>query len=32
MELFKQFMDSDSFRHWLQQTVFNLAYTNDEAA
>ena len=32
MELFKQFMDSDSFRHWLQQTVFNLTYTNDEAA
>ena len=31
-ELFKQFMDNDSFRHWLQQTVFNLTYTNDEAA
>ena len=30
-ELFKQFMDNDSFRNWLQETVFNLTYTNDEA-
>ena len=31
-ELFKQFMDNDSFRHWLQESVFNLTYTKDEAA
>ena len=31
-ELFKQFMDNDSFRNWLQETVFNLTYTKDEAA
>ena len=31
-ELFKQFMDNDSFRHWLQESVFNLTYTEDEAA
>ena len=30
-ELFKQFMDNDSFKNWLQETVFNLTYTNDEA-
>lgn len=27
----KQFMDNDSFKNWLQETVFNLTYTNDEA-
>ena len=31
-ELFKQFMDNDSFRHWLQETVFDLTYANNEAA
>ena len=25
-ELFKQFMDNDSFRRWLTDTVFNLTY------
>ena len=28
-ELFKQFMDNDSFRNWLQETVFTLTYTNE---
>ena len=31
-EIFKQFTDNDSFRHWLQETVFGLTYTNDKAA
>ena len=31
-EFFKEFMDNDSFRRWLQQTVFNLTYTEDQAA
>ncbi|WP_399253916.1 type I restriction endonuclease subunit R [Synechococcus sp. CS-1326] len=26
MELFKQFMDNDSFRHWMADTVFGLTY------
>jgi type I restriction enzyme R subunit len=26
-ELFKQFMDNESFRKWLSDTVFNLTYT-----
>ena len=25
-ELFKQFMDNESFRKWLSDTVFNLTY------
>jgi type I restriction enzyme R subunit len=25
-ELFKQFMDNESFRRWLTDTVFNLTY------
>ena len=25
-ELFKQFMDSDSFKRWMTDTVFSLAY------
>ena len=25
-ELFKQFMDNDSFKRWLTDTVFNLTY------
>ena len=31
-ELFKEFMDNDSFRNWVQNTVFDLTYTNDKAA
>ena len=30
-ELFRQFMDNDSFRRWLQETVFDMTYTNDDA-
>jgi type I restriction enzyme R subunit len=26
-ELFKQFMDNESFRKWLSDTVFNLTYS-----
>jgi type I restriction enzyme R subunit len=26
MELFKQFMDNESFRHWMAETVFGLTY------
>ena len=26
-ELFKQFMDNESFRHWLTDTVFALTYS-----
>jgi type I restriction enzyme, R subunit len=26
MELFKQFMDNESFRHWMADTVFGLTY------
>ena len=29
-ELFKQFMDNDSFRYWLANAVFNQTYTGDE--
>lgn len=29
-ELFKQFMDNDSFRHWLSETVFGLTYEAPE--
>ena len=25
-ELFKQFMDNDSFKRWMTDTVFDLAY------
>ncbi|MDE0220394.1 MAG: hypothetical protein OXJ90_14105 [Spirochaetaceae bacterium] len=25
-ELFKQFMDNDSFKRWMTDTVFSLAY------
>jgi type I restriction enzyme R subunit len=25
-ELFKQFMDNESFRRWLKDTAFNLTY------
>ena len=28
-ELFKQFMDNDSFRRWLTDTVFNLTYADE---
>lgn len=31
-ELLKEFMDNDSFRNWLQNTVFDLTYTEDKAA
>jgi len=30
MELFKQFMDNESFRHWMAQTVFGLTYEEDK--
>ncbi len=30
-ELFKQFMDNDSFRRWLTDTVFNLTYNTGQA-
>ncbi len=26
IELFKQFMDNDSFKRWMTDTVFSLAY------
>ena len=31
-ELFKQFVDNESFRRWLTDTVFGLTYTTPEAA
>jgi type I restriction enzyme R subunit len=31
-ELFKQFMDNDSFRRWLTDTVFRITYDNPQAA
>ena len=30
MELFKQFMDNDSFRHWMAEMVFGLTYEEDK--
>jgi len=29
MELFKQFTDNPSFKKWLSDTVFNLAYNTE---
>ncbi|MGB4293327.1 MAG: hypothetical protein WBJ37_10670 [Bacteroidales bacterium] len=29
-ELFKQFSDNDSFRHWLREKIFALTYTNQQ--
>jgi type I restriction enzyme R subunit len=31
-ELFKQFMDNESFRRWLTDTVFNLTYDQPHEA
>ena len=31
-ELFKQFMDNQSFKRWLTDTVFGLSYERPEAA
>ncbi|HQU17416.1 MAG TPA: hypothetical protein PLO69_15230, partial [Gammaproteobacteria bacterium] len=31
-ELFKQFMDNESFRRWMTDTVFGLTYTQGNAA
>lgn len=30
MELFKQFMDNESFRHWMAEMVFGLTYEEDK--
>ena len=31
-ELFKQFMDNESFKRWLTDTVFSLTYESDTVA
>jgi type I restriction enzyme R subunit len=31
-ELFKQFMDNDSFKRWLTDTVFRITYENQPGA
>ena len=31
-ELFKQFMDNDSFKRWMSETVFDLAYEQADEA
>ena len=31
-ELFRQFMDNESFRRWMTDTVFSLTYERPEAA